>query len=220
MEKGFIDRDGYYLNKCGMCENYPIYNLNKATTRGFVCKIHNQGFFGTVGMAFDDSCGHYRKDRGRSHKDIKKGYEALVHKCGYYNPKRYGYHIMTAIREILGTPECDTYFAQISNLLDEYMSTHIVYFNVLASYDIYGRIVAEAMRQDEHAKEVAQDVLEYHIKPICALLLEDRYDEAITLFKEMYLTLQELYAVDKVQDKKDLYTFNSLSADKLQRIRN
>ena len=220
---GFKDIDGYYKNKCGMCEKYPIYDKSKATPRGYVCPIHSSGWFSTIGVAFDDTCNRQSNDRRRKHKDIKDAYEALIKKCGRYNPKPYSYYIATVVDKILKTDVTKVYWQMIGEFRENILEKNIRYFNLLASYDIYGRIIAYAIEKDENQKEVALAIYNNYLIPICSLISMSYYDtekvaEAISLYRQMVENLIDLYKIPNIKD----YNYNdlkSLSKDDITRIR-
>ncbi len=220
---GFKDIDGYYKDKCGMCESYPIWDKSKATPRGYVCPVHSTGWFSTVGVAFDDSCNHQRNDRRRKHKDIKDAYEVLIKKCGRYNPKSYNYYIATVVDNILKTDVTKIYWQMISEFRENILEKNIQYFNLLVSYDIYGRIIAYAIEKDENKKEVALAIYNNYLIPICNLISIANYDtskieEVIFLYKQMVENLMDLYKIPNIKEY-DYNNLTSLSKDDITRIR-
>ncbi len=192
----FVDKDGYYLNKCGMCYNYPIDDISKATPRGYVCSKYHTGWLGgTIGMAFEDSCNSQRNVRDRRHKDIKKAYENLIRKCGRYEGKSYWSYIMTAINNILATPQSQMYYEILGKFRDEYMQNNIKYWHYLVSYDIYGRLIAEELLNDSYAKDMANYLMNDYLNYIVNYILNNQYQEAILLYVEMVCFLKEFYNI-------------------------
>ena len=214
MRYSFQDREGYYIDKCGMCAHLPINDISKATPRGYICPMHNSGWLSSgIGMAFEDTpCRKFVPDRHRTHKDIKKAYEALKRKCGRYDPKDYWSYIMTAIKEILQTDEAKDDWEILGSFRDDYMQNKLEYFGTLATYDMYGRLISEALRKDAHREIIAQMLLDNYISQVIAFIKSENYQEAIILYEQMVMILRDCYLVPN-------YESPSLSLDQIRSLK-
>lgn len=183
---GYSDKKGYYDGKCGMCEHYQ---LDKITRFGCMCDVRTR-----KGLAFDDTCSRQRNDRKRTSKDIKKAME----KIRDYTPEVY--YVATAVRDILGSEASKVCFVLIKQYRDQRVQNELRFFGNLVSYDIYGRLVAEAIRKDKRAKEICTIILNSLLKPTCRLILNDELDRAIAFYRYGIERLCELYRIPNIRE--------------------
>lgn len=200
----FNEKNGYYNGKCGMCSHYK---LNEPTRYGCKCDVRTR-----KGLAFDDTCRSQRDDRYRSQKDIKKAFE----KIRVYTPEIY--YIATAVRDILNTPESKVCFVLIKQYRDKRVQNELRFYGDLVSYDIYGRLVADAIRKDKKSEEIANILLTNFLKPTCQFILEDRIDEAVAFYRYGVVKLKELYQIPDIQNY-NFENISSLSDEDIARVR-
>ncbi len=201
----FVDNDGYYINRCGMCIMYPIDDISKATPRGYVCPKYNSGWLGgTIGMAFEDSCNSQRNDRSRRHKDIKKAYENLIRKCGRYEGKSYWSYIMTTINAIINTSKTISYYHILGEFRDNYMQNKIEYWHYLVQYDIYGPIIAQKIYTDSNKINVANYLINNYLNIVVDNIINNNYEQAIIIYVKMVNDLKNYYHIDNIIKPKTL----------------
>ncbi len=214
----FVEDLSFYKYKCATCQNY---DLTKPTGYGCLCNVHNSHglFISPKGLAFDDSCNKYKFDRHRTIKDIKKAYEACDRKGGYV-PRAYSawYYIATAIKEILNNEISAECYQVIAQFRDEYLQKDLRYWHYLVSYDIYGYLIAEAIKKDDLKEEIASIVLGEYLFPICCLIKDEKYDAALELYITMVKELKSLFEIPAISEY-DYTKISALTADDLKRIR-
>ncbi|MEG1288161.1 MAG: hypothetical protein RR189_03145 [Bacilli bacterium] len=203
----FNSKSGYYDDLCGGCINYNISNLSAAYNDGYTCSVHGSvGLFSnTRRFAFDDTCSSQRKDRSRSNRDIEKAFDALERKYGRYTPHSDSWwYIATTVCKILGIEEHQKYLDIIASFRTNVLEKDLLYFGDVVSYDIYGRLIANSLNKDEGRECISIILFRDYILPVCNLILDKKYDDAFTLYKEMVLKLKSLYKINELED----YSFN------------
>lgn len=207
---------GEYDGMCGSCVHYKINDLRGAYKDGYGCDYQGR-IFGSSNykrFAFDDSCRGYKKDYNRSDKDIDKALKALNSRYGYRPGKSTWWYIVTFVADILNTDIADECFITFAEFRSEILEGKIIkYAAFLVEYDMYGRLIANSLYQDEQKEIVARELLTNYIIPTCNLINEEKYDEALNLYTEMFEKLKEMYNITTIKD----YDFtNTLSLDKDQ----
>ena len=205
-----------YKGQCGSCKNYLIDDLRGADRDGYGCKYQGK-IFGSPyykRFPFDYSCGGYKKDYNRSDKDIDKALKALNSRYGYRPGKSTWWYIVTFVADMLNTDIADECFITFAEFRSEILEGKIIkYAAFLVEYDMYGRLIANSLYQDEQKEIVARELLTNYIIPTCNLINEEIYDEALNIYMEMFEKLKEMYNITTIKD----YDFtNTLSLDKDQ----
>ena len=192
-----------YPNQCGSCENYQINNLRGAESDGYGC-VYQGKVFGSPyykRFPFDYSCRGYKKDKYRSDKDIMNAYRDLDRRYGYRPGKSTWWYIATFITDVLGTDVCENYFITIAKFRDQVLEKNIIKYGAfLVEYDMYGRLLANSLYQDEQKELIAKELLFNYIIPTCLLLNQEKYDEALGIYIEMFEKLKELYNITTIQE--------------------
>lgn len=110
--------------------------------------------------------------------------------CSYFVDRGGGgCYITTIVVECLGYDDYCQYLMKLRAFRDQIMKKDAKYAELLKEYDEVGPQIAERIRQDADSKGLAQNLFETYIKPVCKLLDNHRYDEAVGLYKQMVTKL-------------------------------
>ena len=141
-----------YKGQCGSCKNYQINDLRGADRDGYGCSYQGKVFGSPYykRFAFDYSCRGYKKDYSRSDKDIDKALKALNSRYGYRPGKSTWWYIVTFVADMLNTDIADECFITFAEFRSEILEGKIIkYAAFLVEYDMYGRLIANSLYQDE-----------------------------------------------------------------------
>lgn len=209
-----------YKGQCGSCKNYQINDLRGAERDGYGCSYQGRVFGSPYykRFPFDYSCGGYKKDSYRTDKDIQKAYEDLDRRYGYRPGKSTWYYIATFVTETLGTEACENYFTTIAQFREQVLEKKIIkYASFLVEYDMYGRLIANSLYQDEQKELIAKELLFNYIIPTCLLINQKKYDEALNIYIEMFEKLKEMYNITTIKDY-DFANTSSLDEDQISKL--
>ena len=199
-----------YKGQCGSCKNYQINDLRGADRDGYGCSYQGKVFGSPYykRFAFDYSCRGYKKDYSRSDRDIEKALKSLDSRYGYRPGKSTWWYIATFVTDVLGTDACENYFLTIAKFRDQVLEKNIIkYAPFLVEYDMYGRLLANSLYQDEQKELIAKELLFNYIIPTCLLKKKKKYDEALGIYIEMFEKLKTLYNITTIQE----YDFDKTS---------
>lgn len=192
-----------YQGQCGSCKNYQINDLKGADRDGYGC-VYQGRIFGSPyykRYAFDHTCSGYKKDQYRSDKDITDAYKSLDRRYGYRPGQSTWYYIATFVTETLGADICENYFTTIALFREQILEKKIIkYAAFLVEYDLYGRLIANSLKHDNQKELIAKELLFNYIIPTCLLINQEKYDEALNIYIEMFDKLKEMYHITTIQE--------------------
>ena len=116
------------------------------------------------------------------------------------NSKENGYFIVSAITEILNLID-KTALTAFEYIKDVYMPTKDEYASFLTEYEDKGATVADSLRNDEKAYEVAAYFYDNYLIEFSALVELGDYDAASILYLEMYDKMLEHYGMKSTRIK-------------------
>ncbi len=105
--------------------------------------------------------------------------------------KRHGYYVLTAIKDILGLDEQDVRFNKFVYLRDVIIPELDPKFD--KEYEFYGPILADELKSDIFGKEASQYYLLNYIYKVINDVEEEKYEEAIDLYKTMINSMKLQY---------------------------
>ena len=94
------------------------------------------------------------------------------------------YFILTAICEILGIDENNRLFNEIKTLTDLVRDDETTTIDAI-SYDIYGPVIANQLRNDKDNVNICNFLLENYLIKVYCLIELNKTDEAIETYKDM-----------------------------------
>ena len=209
-----------YKGQCGSCKNYQINDLRGADRDGYGCSYQGKVFGSPYykRFAFDYSCRGYKKDYSRSDKDIDKALKALNSRYGYRPGKSTWWYIVTFVADMLNTDIADECFITFAEFRSEILEGKIIkYAAFLVEYDMYGRLIANSLYQDEQKVIIAEELLTNYIIPTCNLIKDEKFDEALSIYIEMIEKLKEMYNITTIKDYDFSNTF-SLDEEQISRL--
>ena len=103
-----------------------------------------------------------------------------------------GCYITTIVVECLGYDDYCQYLMKLRAFRDLVMKKDAKYAELLKEYDEIGPKIADRIRQDSDKTGVATNLFETYIKPVCDLLDDNRYDEAVRLYQKMVAELSDI----------------------------
>lgn len=112
--------------------------------------------------------------------------------------KRNSCFITTAICDILKLDDDNIYLNKLRSFRENYMRHDKDLIPLLIEYDIKGPIIAYNLKNDSFKKTKSLMLLELYIKPICKLLDDKLYTDAIEKYKTMTNELSEFYNIKNI----------------------
>ena len=110
-------------------------------------------------------------------------------------------YLTTIVCNILGFADDVSYLQMLRHLRNDILQKDEQYKEVLATYDIVGPIIAKNLSEEEHKNQIALNLLNLGIKPVCELLELKKDKEAIQLYKDMTNILIQGYGITKEIDQ-------------------
>ena len=189
-----------YYGKCTSCSHYRINDLRGAERDGYGCDASGKVFGSPYykRFPFDYSCSRYHQDRNRTDRDIEKAFKDLDRRYGYRPGKSTWWYIATFVNETLGSDIGENYFYTLVDFRENYLQKNLKYTNFLVEYDMYGRLIANSLKNDPKKEEVAQELLLNYIIPICQDINTENYEIAFSKYVAMFEKLKELYQITDV----------------------
>ena len=75
------------------------------------------------------------------------------------------------------------------------------YKSLLNEYDILGPIIVDRLRKDKHKEQIIKNLFNLCIKEVSQLVRNQKYEEAINLYKNMVYLLKEGYNIHNVKQR-------------------
>lgn len=117
------------------------------------------------------------------------------------NSRKYGYFVVTAISQILSLDEDNMHIKAFAYLKDEVMPNVPEYQSFLEEYEINGPKVSEALLNAEDAYDYAEMLRVAYLEDVTELVMLEKPDEAITVFKGMYDILLDEFGIRRAVPK-------------------
>lgn len=116
--------------------------------------------------------------------------------CGYFKPREDGggCYLTTIICNILGYADNGEILSTLRAFRDNVMSKDYSYHDILCEYDSIGPKLATCIESDQCKLQVAHQMKEEYIIPVCQMLLQKKYAKAVDKYKEMVLDLKKQYS--------------------------
>lgn len=125
-----------------------------------------------------------------------KVYCTASNSCCYYFKYREdggGCYLTTIICNILGYADNGEILSTLRAFRDNVMSNDSSYNNILSEYDNLGPKLANCIEADQFKLQIAQQIKEEYIVPVCQMLVQKNYNKAVERYKEMVLDLKRHY---------------------------
>ena len=114
--------------------------------------------------------------------------------CGYFVERGGGgCYLTTIVVDCLGYDDYCQYLQKLRRFRDHVMKKNKKYDDLLREYDHVGPILAHAIEADESKRNVAEALFQNYIRPVCDLLDKGRHDDAVALYKDMVVKLENRY---------------------------
>lgn len=105
-----------------------------------------------------------------------------------------GCYLTTIVCSILGYADNGEILSTLRAFRDDVMSNNCFYNDILREYDNLGPKLANCIESDQCKLQVAQQMKEEYIVPVCRMLLQKNYAKAVEKYKEMVLDLKKHYS--------------------------
>lgn len=110
--------------------------------------------------------------------------------------KRSDCFITTAMCDILGLDDDNIYLNKLRSFRENYMRYDTNLIPLLVEYDTVGPVIAFNLKNDVFKDIKSLMILELYIKPICSLIDEKKYSDAILKYQKMTNELIEDYSLE------------------------
>lgn len=131
-------------------------------------------------------------------KDIS--YETYIKYCTEYKHSECPNYTACYIATLI----CN--FVDNKNILEDlkYLRYNVLkkdnkYNSLLNEYDVLGPIIVDRLRKDEHKEQIIKNLFNLCIKEVSQLVQNKKYEEAISLYKDMFYLLKEGYNVKQMK---------------------
>lgn len=104
-----------------------------------------------------------------------------------------GCYLTTIVCNILGYADNGEILSTLRAFRDNVMSNDSSYNNILSEYDNLGPKLANCIEADQFRLQIAQQMKEEYIVPVCQMLVQKNYNKAVERYKEMVLNLKRHY---------------------------
>lgn len=190
-----------YEGKCATCNNYALGSKSQLKPGvGFRCFKYGEA------KSMSDHCNShlimagYDFNRKVTDKDILDAEKMINATPGCF--------ITTIVVDILGKPDNCNALEILRKFRSEVMQPNKQYHAYLNHYDTIGPQIARNIENDLNKMEVAKTAYENYILPVCALVLNQRNDEAINLYIEMTNILAHMYQIENTYDYNVCYSLD------------
>lgn len=110
-----------------------------------------------------------------------------------YTPS--GCYITTIVVDILGYEDNCEVLQVLRNFRENYLKTNIEYLPLLFEYDIVGPLIAKYIKLEKNKYQLCLNLMKYFLLPCVHLIKEEKYKEAIEVYKNMVLHLKDNYDI-------------------------
>lgn len=110
--------------------------------------------------------------------------------------KRDGCFITTAVTNILGLNDDNVYLNKLRNFRENYMRFDDELKKILLEYDVVGPAISISLKNDTFKRTRSLMMMELYIKPICQMLDNKLYTNAINKYIEMVSELKDVYNIN------------------------
>ena len=113
-------------------------------------------------------------------------------------------YLTTMMCNILELQDDNPFLTLMRAFRNNVMQKNEKYIPILVEYDIVGPVIANNLNKDPLKYQIASYSFFKYIKPICKLITEQKYDEAIGSYVEMTNNLKNLYSIDTAIQIEDI----------------
>ena len=107
-----------------------------------------------------------------------------------------GCYLTTIMCKILNYPDNNYYLNTLRNFRDNIMKTNPEYIPLLITYDTIGPIISYNLSIDHNKKDIAMAFFGNYITKAVDAINEEKYNEAINIYKAMTASLAEKYNIN------------------------
>ena len=129
-------------------------------------------------------------------------------------------YITTIMCNLLGYDDNNYYLNKLRLFRDNVMQKNPNYLPMLLTYDIIGPIISQKLANDKFGKEIATTYFNKYITKSVLAIEEEKYQEAINIYKAMTDTLANHYGINTTIISPDLSTIdtNYLGHGKIKKL--
>lgn len=102
-------------------------------------------------------------------------------------------YLTTVTVSCLGYPDDCIYLNTLRAFRDDVMKQTPQWIPLLEEYQIVGPIISHKIANDNDKLQIATNLFETYIKPVCNLVNARKFDEAVELYKQMVFELKARY---------------------------
>lgn len=157
-------------------------------------------------MSYETQCGgctyyDFQGDNTKGYCSWYKSYYYPGDSCSHQNPRESssGCYITTIICDVLECPDDSSTLNILRNFRNDILQKDPKYLMLLMEYDVIGPKIANLIK-DEYKKTQDKEIwilfYNFYLSATANLILENKYDEAVTRYKEMVSSLKEYFALD------------------------
>ena len=135
--------------------------------------------------------------RGKAHCEYINGYVYPTEKaCSHIRYKNNigGCYITTIVHEILNNPDNCKVLDVLREFRNNILQTDVSYKKLLMEYDVVGHEIAESIMLD-HDINFCKAIYEKTLKPISQMVIDGKYNEAISNYVIATNNLKECYGI-------------------------
>ena len=174
----------YYPSDDWACSRFVSYNEERMVGMSYCCADCAK-----LNLNDQNSYGEYWCGERRTY------YPGSDSICSYFvNRNGDGCFITTIVVECLGYDDYCKYLETLRGFRDDVMKKDPVQYGlILDEYDKVGPVIAAAISNDPQRVNLAKELLEKYIKPVCLFVDKGKQKAAVDLYKEMVIELQGRY---------------------------
>lgn len=120
-----------------------------------------------------------------------------------------GCYLTTTMCEILNFDDDNILLNTLRDFRENYLKKNKELLPILFEYDIVGPIISNCIKNDPKRLNISKCLFKNYIRPVVCLIKQNKYNEAINLYKEMTNNLKILYAID-IEAKEYNYNIKTL----------
>ena len=120
-----------------------------------------------------------------------------------------GCYLTTIMCELLEYPDNNYYLNTLRDFRNNVMKPNPKYIPLLITYDMVGPMIARKLEEDKYGKDIAKLFFNHYISKAVSAIEEEKYSEAINIYKAMTETLAANYGINM-----NIVDVNKLDYDK------
>lgn len=123
-----------------------------------------------------------------------------------------GCYLTTIVCDTLGMDDHVSYLEALRSFRDNVLQKNPNYKEILALYDVVGPAISCKLAHDSYKEQIATNLFNLGIKPICKLLSDNKQEEAIEFYKDMTDLLRRGYGIKATVSDEYLNTMDIRNA--------